>query len=158
RGVSAVAKAGYTRSLPFPDGDEDPYLKIRHYSDFVVIVNEQLEARLQKSEHNQLLDLLFAPSVTRWDPYVYELDLRRSLGPRLLQELDQQLTDRDRSGLACVVTGNAVTGKTVLLKRLAFDLSRAGHPVLWLKPWSSLDSGRLLRDLFRDLATVKAWQ
>jgi hypothetical protein len=157
RAATTAAKTGFPRSIPFPDADEDTFAKIRHYSDFVVIVNEQLTPGLQKTEHNQLLDLLFAPSVTRWDPYAYELDLPRSLAARLLPELNQELADRERTGVACVVTGAAVTGKTVLLKRLAFDLARSNYPVLWFKPWSSSESGRVLRDFFRDVASMKAW-
>ena len=94
------------------------------------------KARIGKSEQHQLRDLLFSPAVPRWDPFVHGLDFQRTLSGDLTQQISTMLQDSTADSEACVLYGGAVTGKTVLLKRLAWNLASAGSIVLWLKPWT----------------------
>lgn len=158
RATAAASKAGFAPSLSFLINEEDPYERLRQFDDLVAIVNDHLRARLGQGETNQLLDLLFAPTVPRWDPYVYDLDFRRSIVSKLLPELHAALAETDQNGAACVLNGGAVTGKTVILKRLAWELAKKGELVLWLKPWSSMDNSRALRELFKEVASLKEHQ
>ncbi len=158
RSVASVAKAGYGRPLPFVEADGERFATLHAFEDIIAIVNEQLEPRITKEEVNLLQDLLFSPSITRWDPYAYGLDFERTARVRLIAEITAVLRDANSGGVAFVVRGAAVTGKTVLLKRLAWDLARAGELVLWLKPWSSLDTTKVLRDLFSAISELDPWQ
>jgi hypothetical protein len=56
------------------------------------------------------------------------------------------------SGVGYVVTAPAACGKTMLLKRVAFELATAGHPVVWLTPWAIPERAKVLRRLFELLA------
>jgi hypothetical protein len=86
------------------------------------------------------------------------MDLLRSLGARLLGKINGVLKDFNQEGASCVITGGAVTGKTVLLKRLAWDLAKSGELVLWMKPWWSCDVVQELRETFQKIASLKEWK
>jgi hypothetical protein len=85
-----------------------------------------------------------------WRHAVKGLDFRRTLGGEMLALLTATLANPTAGSEACVISGGAVTGKTVLLKRLAWELAKAGAVVLWLKPWSYQDGPRFLRELFKE--------
>ncbi len=155
RATNDAAKGRYGKSLPFPEGSDDSFATLRPYGDIAAIVNEHLAPQLAATERNQLLDLLFSPSVARWDPYAFDLDFRRTAEAHLLDNIRAAAAQPDST--AGVLTGSAATGKTVLLKRAAFELARAGMPVLWLKPWHAPDVGRQLRELIEAAGSVEAW-
>jgi hypothetical protein len=152
RCAAAAEKEGFAKLIPFPEDDDNPLAKLRRFDDLATLVNDHLEARIDRTEQHRLRDILFSPSVPRWDPFVYGLDFRRTLGQQVLATLTAALADDRADSEAYVVSGGAVTGKTVLLKRLALDLARAGAVVLWLKPSSYPDGPRLLRDLFKEVS------
>jgi hypothetical protein len=152
RCAAAAEKEGFTKAIPFPEDDDAPLAKLRKFDDIATLVNDQIEARIGRSEQHRLRDILFSPSVARWDPFAHELDFRRTLGQQALVTLTTALADASGESEAYLVSGGAVTGKTVLLKRLALDLARAGAVVLWLKPSSYPDGPRLLRDLFKEIS------
>ena len=156
RAASDAEAHRFTPSLLFADAasSDDPLTKLRGFDDVTAIVNDHLSARIAKTEHHQLRDLLFSPSITRWDPFVHEIDFRRTLGATLLARISDALETRNTEGGACILSGGAVTGKTVLLKRLAWDLAKKGALVLWLKPSSYQDGPRFLRELFKEVAEV----
>src|SRR5581483_8483954 len=76
RATTAASKAGFAPFLPFPTNEEDPFERLRQFDNLVAIVNDHRRARLEQGDTNQLLDLLFAPTGPRWDPYIYDLDFR----------------------------------------------------------------------------------
>jgi hypothetical protein len=148
RCAAVAAKQGFTKLIPFPNDDDNPLGKLRAFDDIATLVNDHLEARIGRTEQHLLRDILFSPSVPRWEPFVYGLDFRRTLGKQVLATMTPELAVNTLDSEACVVSGGAVTGKTMLLKRLALDFACAGAVVLWLKPSSYPDTARLLRDLF----------
>jgi hypothetical protein len=154
RCATAAEKEGFARPIPFLDDEDNPFAKLRRFDDIATLVNDQLEARIDKTEQLRLRDILFSPSVPRWDPFIYGLDFRRTLGLELPATLMAAVADDKAGSEAWVLSGGAVTGKTMLLKRLALDLARAGAVVLWLKPSSYPDGPRLLRDLFKEVSEV----
>jgi hypothetical protein len=158
RSVTTAAKSRYARALPIADSDADGFDKLRPFDDILAVVNEQLQPSLAADEQNQLQDLLFSPAVSRWDPYAYNLDFQRSAKDNFLAEVGRALLDADPGGVACAIRGAAVTGKTVLLKRIAWELAGSNTLVLWLKPWAYQDSPRVLRDLFGSVAGLDAWE
>lgn len=154
RAASEAEKHQYARPLFLADAPDDPVEKLRQFDDFAAIVNDHLAARIGKAEQHQLRDLLFSPSVPRWDPYAHGLDFRRSSGQALFESASEFLAPSAPDSQAFVLSGGAVTGKTVLLKRLTFDLANEGALAIWLKPSSYQDGPRILRDLFKEIAEV----
>ena len=134
--IAAVdRKARYSPTLYFPDDTKSPYEELRAFDDFVVVVNDQLVADAAANERERLLDSLFAPTVANWSPFLHDLDLCRSLGATLTKEIQETLDSAQPrfDSSVFVVHGAAATGKTVMLKRVAMELAKAGRIVLWLK-------------------------
>jgi len=154
--VTAAESTGYTFPLPSTESTSDDFELLRRHSELVAIVNDQTTSQVAAEQTNRLHDILFAPSVTRWDPFVHDLDFHRTLGGDLRQQLHGQLTKKKLFDFACAVIGGAASGKTTLLKRLALDLAKLGHLVLWLKPWFYPDAGRAVRALFADIGRLKS--
>ena len=152
RAAAHQEKAGYTPWLPFGPDDDQPFAELRPYSDLAVVVNEHLETTTKIAEQDRLFDLLFSPSVSRWDPFVHNLDFRRTLLGKLSSDLASLISDKDVGDVACVVHGGSASGKTTLLKRLALEIARAGDLTLWFKPWFYQDNNRTLDELFRKAA------
>jgi hypothetical protein len=137
--------------LTFQGSTEARAAALAPYRDLVVLVNEQIEAKIRSSERNTLQELLFSPSTTRWDPFAHGLDFRRSFETPLVQDIR---SIREASGPACavVIRGAAASGKTIFAKRLAYELARLGEPVIWLRPWFYQDGRRVFGDAIRALA------
>lgn len=154
RAAAEAEKNSYAPRFEFPADDSDPLSPLREFDDVATIVNDHLTARLEKTEQAQLRDLLFQPSIPRWDPYVYNLDFRRTIGGTLHANLSATLSERESRTEACVLSGGVGTGKTVIMKRLAWDLARDGNLVLWLKPSSYRDGARTLRELIKKIASI----
>lgn len=155
--IAAADRKGYSRSLSFPEEGDSPYGVLRPLGDWVVVVNEQLATDSTAEERERLLDLLFAPTIANWAPFVHDLDFRRTVGETLTSEL-LDLLDRPQPKIdnaAIVASGSAATGKTVMLKRVAMGLARAGKLVLWLRLTGYGGTPTDLRDLFDAIAKDK---
>src|SRR5271157_2379935 len=157
-GAVAVAdRKGYSPSLPLHEDGETQYSVLRQFGDWAVLVNEQLESDTASEERERLLDLLFAPTIANWAPFVHDLDFRRTLGAtitsRILGQINSSQTTLESAAL--VVTGSAATGKTVILKRVAIDLANAGRLVIWLRLGGYGGTPKDLRDLFVAIARDK---
>jgi hypothetical protein len=112
------------------------------------VVNEQLEPTLKAQEQTQLLDLLFAPSIPRWDAQGHSLDFPRTQTAAILQQITVLITTAREDAAGLAIVGPAASGKTMFLKRVTLELARAGHLVLWLTPWAIPDRGKVLNHLF----------
>jgi|GEM_PF-5271827 len=147
-----VEKAGLTLSLAFdktPGGTD----RLAPFQDLVAIVNSQLSSPIGKDETSQLLDLLFSPALTRWDPFFYKLDFRRSIAGRMFDVL-QRAIRRKRNAPAYVLIGGAASGKTTIAKRVAFDLAGKGHFVMWFRRAFYPNVHTMLLDFFRVVSDV----
>ncbi len=153
RSAAQAEKSSFAPRLQFYD-ETDTFEPLREIDDVATLVNDHLKAQLEKTEQLQLRDLLFQPSIPRWDPFVYDLDFRRTLGRTLHTNLSAVLADKNSRTEACVLSGGVGTGKTVLMKRLAWDLANDGNLVFWLKPSSYRDGARTLRELFKRVASI----
>jgi hypothetical protein len=158
RAAAAAEKTGFARPLPMGDDQEDPLAALRRFEDVSTTVNDHLEPRIAKGERHQLRDLLFSPSVPRWDPFIYDLDFKRTLTDQLLARLKDLMADKNTDSVACILTGGAVTGKTMLLKRIALELAKSGELVLWLKPSSYQDGSRVMRHLLQKVSAIEEWR
>ncbi len=122
------------------------------FSDLIALVNQQLVSPISKDERNRLHDLLFSPTVPRWDAVAHNLDFTRSATKDLFTHLHKTHGNELHSLYACPVIGHAASGKTSILKRLAFDLAAAGHWVFWLKPWFYPDAQNVVNSFFKTLS------
>lgn len=148
RSAREARKTGFTGHLPF-DQPTGEFAWLAPFSELIAVVNQQLESILDTKNRHQLQDILFSPSTTRWDPFVHDLDLRRTGEVEVLDSVRSEpsyySTDVCIAGL---IRGSAASGKSTLLKRVSLELARAGQLVLWLKPWRFTDAGAELRKVF----------
>jgi hypothetical protein len=133
--VEVADRKGYSQSLPFNEDTDAPLSVLRRFGDWAVVVNEQLATDTASQERERLLDLLFAPTIANWAPFVHDLDFRRALGATITREVlsRSEGSSAQFEYAAVVVTGSAATGKTVMLKRIAIALAQAGKLVVWLR-------------------------
>lgn len=155
RHVEEAEESAFTSFLPYGREQLTPFGELTQFADFAAVVNEHLKTPIGLGELNRLHDLLFSPSLTRWDPYVHNLDFKRSVTTRIQAAVARAIGIPHEEASAVVVTGTSASGKTSLLKRLAFDLATSGELVLWLKPWSFPDVTSLLGDLFKAIGRIK---
>lgn len=139
--ASNTAKPAQPKGLP------------KEYSDLVAIVGEHTRTSISLKERQRLHDLLFSPSVARWDPLVHGLDFQRTLGPELYRTISTLIGHGSKDS-ACILSGRSGSGKTMLLKRVALDLAKAGHLVLWFKTSFYQDTPKQIAQFFKDLAAT----
>jgi len=156
--ITAAEKSAYTAPLRFSKTAEPSWSDLASFSDGVAIVNTQLASSVQTEEKNRLLDLLFSPSVARWEPYVHKLDFERDITTEISEWLLAQDANSKSKLRAAVLTGVAASGKTTILKRVALSLAARDYPVFWLKPWFFPDGGKLLHEFFRTVAKLPQCQ
>ena len=142
--------------LPLASPTESIGHALRSYSELVVVVGDRLKSGLEAGETNQLHELLFSPSQPRWDAFAHSLDFPRSLARELLSDVELLIASATSGSTACVLYGGAASGKTTLLKRLAFDIANRGPDVLWMLPWFYQDTQSVLVELFKEVARVRS--
>ena len=145
--LKTAAKARYSPPLIFASGQNE-YEKLEPYSDIAVVVNSQLKAKIKANETTQLLDLLFSPNLARWEPFNHNLDFKRSLTNQVFDSVTKQLPSNANYSTH-VIIGSTASGKTTLIKRLAYDLAQKNHFVLWFKPTLFPNATALLNQLFK---------
>lgn len=123
---------------------------LRPFADIATLVAPRPTA-VKAEERQQLFEMLFAPTNVQWDPFLHELDFRRSVAAQVISALEA-VAQGHLAGDALVLEGAAATGKTVLLKRVALDLATRGRIVLWLRPYFYPDAATRLSALFKILA------
>lgn len=155
RAADAEEQAGYAPTLPYGSDDERPFASLRPYSELTVVVNEHLQTTTTATETALLHDILFSPSVARWEPFVYGLDFRRSATQLLYDELKRLMAEKGIGDGAFVLRGSSAAGKTTVLKRIAFNAAQAGFLTLWFKPWFYQDTHRALNDFFVAIKKLK---
>lgn len=129
---------------------------LRSYSELVVVVGDRLKSSVHPDQVNQLHELLFSPSQPKWDAFAHAIDFRRSITPDAVDDVELCVKSVTAGSVACVLSGSAASGKTTVLKRLAFDLANRGYDVLWLLPWFYQDTQTVLVQLFKDVARVRS--
>lgn len=126
---------------------------LTQFSDIAVQVDPSPESYIKAEERQQLFEMLFAPTSAHWDPFAHALDFSRTATADLATTLNEALAEQ-AYGDVVVMRGAAATGKTVILKRVAFDLASKGHLVLWLRPYFYPDTTTRISQLFKNLARV----
>lgn len=127
------------------------FLKYRSLAELVPVdrPSYQLASRRQEA-----LEGLFRPNGTLWDAFLFDLDLPRSKSAEIFQVLLRVQSIAEKRPKVVVIRGEAAIGKTVIAKRLAVNLRRAGHTVLWCKKTNG-ESFHLYRELAKDLKAMQ---
>jgi hypothetical protein len=153
-------KIGYTPSLALRDANASPFNDLYHCDDVAIIVNRHLGAKASPAEKERLLDLLFSPEIADWDPFAHSLDFRRSREVDYLGLIRYQTksTQPQYAYSALVIHGRAASGKTVILKRLAYELAKSGEFVVWLRPSSFGESLQTIKFLLESISNIKEFR
>ncbi len=153
-------RIGYTPQLPIGDVDVSPFDSLYPCDEIALVVNRQLETATSSAEKERLLDLLFSPEIASWDPFVHDLDFRRSSEVGYLELIRNQFdsVQEQYTYSAVVIHGRAASGKTVLLKRMAYELAKAGRFVVWLRPSSLGESPQTIRYFLDSVSRSKEFR
>ncbi len=146
-----MQRSGQQRTLPYPTTHLGRQADFSEFSGLATVVNDHLTSSIEASERNRLHELLFAPTQPNWDPYVHALDFRRTVTSDIMDDTLLLASTRTPGSSACAVIGGSASGKTVLLKRLAFDLASREALVVWLSPWFYQDTQNVLTKFFQQL-------
>jgi hypothetical protein len=149
--IRDVEKAGATPHLPAQIVARTDRLSL--FEDIVVRVNTQLRSDVDREESARLLDLLFSPTIPRWDPFHHNLDFRRTVSNRLVSAL-VRTPPATGAQPAFALVGSAACGKTTAAKRVAYDLASKGNLVFWFRRAFYPNVHALLADFFKALAEV----
>lgn len=94
----------------------------------------QSEINVDAYQRNKLLDYLFRPTNLDWAPFSHNLDFRRECAEKFREKIEAFLDSAKQSkGKAFWLYGEAGIGKTVFLRRTAFDLANKGYLCLWIR-------------------------
>ena len=148
-----LQRSGRQQRLPY-SSTERAGVNFSQFAGLATVVNERLGSSIDASERNRLHELLFSPTQPNWDPYVHDLDFKRTISRDILDEVLLMAATPTPGSSACAIIGGSASGKTVLLKRLAFDLAGRELLVVWLSPWFYQDTQNVLTRLFQYLADL----
>jgi hypothetical protein len=102
-----------------------------------------------------MVDSLFRPSAVNWLPFLHGLDMRRTITDPIKNTIADYLRRPPSSNPPyLLIHGEAGIGKSVLLKRVAVELSLSGVNVLWARRAQSSNWIRGYRDLATKLSAV----
>ncbi len=123
------------------------------FQDIVSFVNSSLTPELSIHERNSLYNRLFSPSATKWDPFHYSLDFPRTVTPAIMAKI-QASSIRAQGNEVVLITGNVSSGKTTVLRRVAFDTAATGNMSLYIRRIRLPDPTAHLLELFRLLKVI----
>lgn len=126
---------------------------VTRYSDIARVV-KPLPNNAAKIPKVALLESLFSPSAPNWAAFAANLDFRRDIDVELSDEIAKALKDRDSKHNAILLTGSAANGKTITLKRSAYERGSSGDLVVWLTTTPVEAADRIFFELFRDIRLV----
>lgn len=119
-------------SLPLGSMEGIDYKKLASIGERLHIVPRECDlGTYDSSSLNRVIDYLFKPSELNWEPYRQNLDFPRDI-TRLISERIDSVFSSGRSGIVSL-SGETGVGKTVVMRRLAYDLSNAGCLSLWVR-------------------------
>jgi len=149
----AVDKSNYPQQLKSEFADDELEIRdvVLKHSDLVFDVAISKSFACDEHDHNLIVERLFSPDSLQWDAFVFDYDFKRDLGEAIVSQID---SSPPNSSAAYTLTSGVASGKTTLLKRVAFDLVKKNKLVLWAKPCITDSSSRAIQSLFSDLAKL----
>lgn len=134
-----------------PNGDI--YGALRNYVHLISVVPPAGSQNISVSRHRHaLMDGLFRPCSIDWDPFLQDLDLRRSVTDDIHAEVSLALESAAKGVPGCVIIhGEAGVGKTTTLKRVAIETAKRGLHTIWCRRSASGAPLGQYRKLAKDL-------
>ncbi|MDP1980241.1 hypothetical protein [Undibacterium sp.] len=124
-----------------------------HESIISVVPFEPIDDATTALNLPKLIDGLFRPASIDWRPFLAGLDLRRSCTDKVKNLVLEIFNESAASKLRSIVLhGEAGIGKTLLLKRVAIELSAQGLTVMWCRRALAGGYLRSYRELAQTLA------
>ncbi|MCA9048663.1 MAG: hypothetical protein KDA89_08035 [Planctomycetaceae bacterium] len=154
RAIDRASKKRFAVSLDFPSEIQMPFQSLIKFEDVVSTVNLQLEPQLDASDSTALKEVLFSPSISRWDPYAHGMDFERSFSKSVREAIRVGVTDVHLGNHVTVIHGSAACGKTSAMKRIAYDLAESGALVLWQHASFYSDRDSRLKRCFAEVAKL----
>lgn len=154
--ASARQDLAEQQSLPLVSPSDSLGHVLRSYSELVVVVADRLKSPLHADQVNQLHELLFSPAQPKWDAFAHHMDFRRTITRDAVDDVELSVKSVTAGSVACVLSGGAASGKTTVLKKLAFELASRSYDVLWLLPWFYQDTQTVLVQLFKAVAAARS--
>lgn len=130
--LNSVAFDTRQMSLFFGSTPGINYEALHHIKDRILVVPRTKDLpEYDPSTRNRLIDYIFRPSAINWEALNQNFDFHRCVTKDVKETIDQQFS-LGKSGVISL-SGEAGVGKTITMKRLAFDYSNAGFLSLWIK-------------------------
>jgi len=99
--------------------------------DIAVHVPTKLSNACQESDRNLIVDRLFSPDSLYWDAFKHGFDFARDAQEQAIESI----LSNDDGAVATVILGNAGSGKTTFLKRIATVIASKHSAVFWMTPY-----------------------
>jgi len=133
-----------------------PHREIRSYSPYLSVLSEEMLSRAQADEVEICRDF-FRGLLDDWTGFVRGWDFKRSQYASILEHIKKELENADvGNNKSILVSGPAGSGKTLTLRRIAFDIYRNTHnPVLILRPYYEEMDLKSLSTLCEELSSLE---
>lgn len=133
RALDAPVALQLQLQLPVQRGDDRLEEEFREFRSVLDLVPGSPHVDPPKNLRQEAYDSLFRPVGSHWYAFLSDLDFPRDQTPQLIAALLKAQDIRTKTPKIVVLRGEAGVGKTVVAKRVAVELRRAGHVVLWCK-------------------------
>ncbi|CAG0952201.1 hypothetical protein METP3_00279 [Methanosarcinales archaeon] len=137
--VSLVGKNRHDILLKLKYGEASiPYKEYKEYEEYFKIINEYALSELfdkGELEEEKVRSFLRSRSES-WEPFIKNWDFKRNIYLKIKSELESELNKKGpENNDAIIIEGGGGLGKSILLKRLAYDFYEAGNPVIILNSY-----------------------
>lgn len=102
-------------------------------TDIFGMVPRKAECRTESGERNRLLDYLFRPASSNWEPFAADMAFHRDIEQSILGAVANCVAQSDGADHVVNVWGEAGVGKTTVLKNVAYTAAQSFDLVLWVK-------------------------
>jgi len=117
------------------------YRDYKEFEEFFRILSEwELQRAVEGESEPERIKAFLKGRSTGWEPFEKEWDFKREiyfdLKDRIVQEMDESKR-RPEDNKALLLKGGGGLGKSILLKRIAYDFYKSGMPVIILNSYLS---------------------
>lgn len=130
--VTYVSHESRQLSLPFGSVKGVNYEALQEVSDRIIVVPRSQDLpEFDHSSKNRLIDYIFRPSVINWEALNQNFDFHRCITKDIQKSIDAQLASGNSGVIS--LAGEAGVGKTITMKRVAFNYANEDLLSLWIK-------------------------
>ena len=141
-------RSGRTLPLAFASDAPGSADEFQEFADLAVNVNSMLATTVKREDTRLLFDILFSPTSPRWDPFAHSLDFERTASDEIREAVIEGANRADAGLHVVSVVAPSASGKTTILKRVAYDLAQAAFRAFWFRPYFFQDGPSETQKLF----------